>query len=73
MEFVDRERELAFLDAHFKSRRSEFLVIWGRRRVGKTALLQNFVAGRPVVYHMAVRTTPTDELRRLSVRLGFGL
>jgi AAA+ ATPase superfamily predicted ATPase len=69
MEFVDRQRELAFLDSHFKSQKAEFLVIWGRRRVGKTALLQSFVAKRPVAYHMAVRTTPADELRRLSARL----
>ncbi len=69
MEFVNRQTELRFLDSHFNRRGPGLLVIWGRRRVGKTALLQNFVEGKPVVFHMAVRTTPTDELRRISSRL----
>jgi len=69
MTFVDRKPEMAFLEEHFGRRGAGLLVIWGRRRVGKTALLQNFSAGKPVMYHMAVRTTPSDELRRVSDRL----
>ncbi len=67
--FVNRKKELDFLKGHYKGRQAEFLVIWGRRRVGKTVLLQRFADGLPVIYHMAVRTTPTDELRRLSGQL----
>ncbi len=67
--FVNRKKELAFLRSHYKTQQAEFLVIWGRRRVGKTLLLQQFAKGLPVLYHMAVRTTPRDELRRLSEQL----
>ena len=67
MTFVDREQELAFLKRHFASRKAELLVIWGRRRVGKTMLLQRFGESRAVLHHIAVRTTPTDELRPVAL------
>ena len=35
--FIGRERELNTLDGLFKSDKYEFAVIYGRRRVGKTA------------------------------------
>jgi AAA+ ATPase superfamily predicted ATPase len=44
--FVDRETELAFLERAWKSKRAELIVVYGRRRVGKTALLRAFCEGR---------------------------
>ena len=66
MDFVNREQELGFLRRHFSSEKAELLVIWGRRRVGKTFLLQHFARGLPVIYHMGVRTTPVESLNRIS-------
>ena len=37
--FIGRERELQELNRLFESDRFEFAVIYGRRRVGKTALI----------------------------------
>ena len=37
--FIGRERELNTLDNLYKSNKFEFAVICGRRRVGKTALI----------------------------------
>ena len=37
--FVGRERELETLNRLYTSDRFEFVVIYGRRRVGKTALI----------------------------------
>lgn len=37
--FIGRKRELATLDKLYKSGKFEFAVIYGRRRVGKTALI----------------------------------
>jgi AAA+ ATPase superfamily predicted ATPase len=34
-EFVDRERELAWLEERFQSGGAELLVIYGRRRLGE--------------------------------------
>jgi len=69
--FVDRERELRFLTESFSRSSSELLLLYGRRRVGKTTLLQRFAetARLPVLYHVSVQTTAKHELARLSGRL----
>jgi AAA+ ATPase superfamily predicted ATPase len=42
--FLDRERELALLRDRYQSDRAEFVVIYGRRRVGKTELIEQFIS-----------------------------
>ena len=51
--FIDRAAEMTFLEERYDSGRFEFLVLYGRRRVGKTELLRNFVEGRPHIYFLA--------------------
>lgn len=51
--FVDRERELAFLEERYASGDAELLIIYGRRRIGKTELLLHFVRGKGHVYFLA--------------------
>jgi AAA+ ATPase superfamily predicted ATPase len=50
-DFVNRQRELAALDGFWASRRAECVPITGRRRVGKTFLLEHFAEGRRAVYY----------------------
>lgn len=38
--FVDREADLRFLEKKYRSDNPELITIYGRRRVGKTRLLQ---------------------------------
>ena len=40
--FIGRENELQLLEDLYTSSKFEFLVLYGRRRVGKTSLLQEF-------------------------------
>lgn len=40
--FIGREKEILKLDQYMKSSKSEFIVIYGRRRVGKTFLIRYF-------------------------------
>lgn len=70
-DFVDREEELAFFGRAFSRKSAELLILFGRRRVGKTALLQQFVqkSAMPILYHVAVQTTVKEELARFSSRL----
>ena len=57
--FVNRERELAFLRQAFARQSAELVILYGRRRVGKTFLLQRFVeiAPRPAHTHWLMCTT----------------
>jgi len=61
--FLGRDRELAFLDELHASTRPELFVLYGRRRVGKTELLQQFCAKRRAVYFLAAQVREKDNLR----------
>jgi len=64
--FVNRERELEALEARYKSDRAEFVVLTGRRRVGKTALLTAFARGKRALCFTAYLDSEASQLRRLS-------
>ena len=46
--FIGRERELSSLEKLYRSDKFEFAVVYGRRRVGKTALLSHFIKDKNV-------------------------
>ncbi|MFI7585909.1 ATP-binding protein [Spongisporangium articulatum] len=64
--FVNRVRELA--DLHTWAERTDARpgLVWGRRRVGKTALLQEFARGRRSVFHTGAGRAAQGELLQLS-------
>lgn len=68
--FVDRESELRLLRDHLGRLGGGLFVLYGRRRVGKTALLRELLAGQPrAAYHVGTRSTMIEELGRLSREL----
>ncbi|MEM1598803.1 MAG: ATP-binding protein [Pyrobaculum sp.] len=64
-EFVDRERELEVLESLWRSPGAQLVVIYGRRRVGKTALVRRFLAGKRGVYHMCTLDTIERNVREM--------
>ena len=64
--FIGRERELASLNRMYASDRFEFAVIYGRRRVGKTALISRFISDKKAVYFMGVESNAKQNLENLS-------
>ena len=61
--FIGRAHELAVLNEFADSDRPELFVLHGRRRVGKTELLQRLCAGRRAVYFLAAQVRDKDNLR----------
>ena len=47
MEFVNRTKELEALERQYREGESSFVVIYGRRRVGKTTLISRFLDSHP--------------------------
>lgn len=67
--FYGRKNELRLLNERFDSDRFEFLPIYGRRRVGKTALIQEFIRDKPHVYYSAINGTHETNMARLSAKV----
>lgn len=70
MKFVDRETELRWLDERWSARDPQLLIVYGKRRVGKTELLKQFIRDKPAVYVLADRRPEPDQLREVATRLG---
>jgi AAA+ ATPase superfamily predicted ATPase len=65
-EFVGRQDELARLEEWWTGPAPRPALIWGRRRVGKTALLQRFAQGRRFVFHTGANRAGPGELAEFS-------
>lgn len=48
--FINRKNEIRILEDIYKSKSSSLVVIYGRRRVGKTELSREFIKGKKAVY-----------------------
>lgn len=66
MEFLDRRDELDMLEARWGGASAHLLVVWGRRRVGKTELLSRFIEGRRGLLLEATAGTVADQLGDLT-------
>ena len=64
--FIGRERELNALERLYQSNKFEFAVIYGRRRVGKTALINKFIDDKNAIYFMGVESNAKQNLENLS-------
>ncbi|MFH1633712.1 MAG: ATP-binding protein [Chloroflexota bacterium] len=69
--FFGRNAELQLLDDLWGSPRATMLILYGRRRVGKTSLLTHWMgpASRRALYWVATPTTTQEQLRSFSQAL----
>lgn len=66
MTFVNRSQELAFLEKKYRSTQAELLILYGRRRVGKTELLLRFCEKKKSAYFLGRLESREDTLRRMN-------
>ena len=64
--FIGREKELNALEKLYVSNKFEFVVIYGRRRVGKTALINKFLDDKKAIYFMGVESNTKQNLENFS-------
>jgi uncharacterized protein len=66
MPFLNRRDEIDWLSQGWSSGRAELRILYGRRRVGKSALLDEFARGKRHIVYQAVEGTIADQLRDLT-------
>ena len=64
--FVGRERELKALNEMYVSDKFECVIIYGRRRVGKTSLIQEFIKDKKSIYFLSLETNERVNLENFS-------
>ena len=64
--FIGRNKELAMLNSEYSRNAYGCIVLYGRRRVGKTALMNEFCKGKPAIVFSALKGGEKDNLRELS-------
>lgn len=64
--FIGRQQELNALNKLYNSKKFEFAVIYGRRRVGKTALINEFSKDKDTIFFTGVETNSKQNLDNFS-------
>jgi len=64
--FVGRQRELAELERRYQATGFQMVVLYGRRRVGKTRLIQEFCQNKPTLFHVGLQQSPEALLQTFS-------
>jgi hypothetical protein len=67
--FIGREKELSFLNKAYTSNKAELIVLYGRRRVGKTELLKAFCKDKRSIFYLCRKYTDEIQLQEFSKAL----
>lgn len=67
--FIGRKQELQFLEDRYKSNGGQLVVLYGRRRVGKTETLREFCKGKPHVFYSCREVSDKLQLQSFSDKL----
>lgn len=67
--FIGRETELRFLKDKYEEKKGQLIVLYGRRRVGKTETLREFCKDKPHIFFSCTQSTDRVQLARFSKQL----
>ena len=67
--FIGRKQELQFLEDKYNSKGGQLIVLYGRRRVGKTETLREFCKGKRHIFYSCREVSDKLQLRSFSEKL----
>ena len=70
--FIGRQPELEQLQNAYDSGKFECIIIYGRRRIGKTTLINQFLQDKPNIFYAATESNITDNLAALGSAIQAG-
>ena len=62
--FIGREKEIALLKETYDKPDFQMTVLYGRRRIGKSKLITEFIKGKRASYYVASKTSLEDNVRK---------
>ena len=66
MKFINRRKELEFLEKKYRSSKAELIILYGRRRIGKTELISRFCSNKKSAYFLGRLESKEDTIRRFN-------
>lgn len=58
--FVDRKNEMQFLETEYTKEESSFVIVYGRRRIGKTSLLSEFIKDKDALFFLTTEESENE-------------
>lgn len=63
--FVDRKNEIDFLNQEYAKKESSLIILYGRRRIGKTSLIKEFGKNKNMIYFLATEESEAQNREML--------
>ena len=67
-ELIDREEERLLLEHEWQSAGGRLIILYGRRRIGKTRLIDEFIRDKPGILYIAEDASPHIQIAQLKAR-----
>ena len=61
--FINRKSELTFLNEQYKMESSSMVILYGRRRIGKTSLINEFIKDKPNLFFLASEESEEENMK----------
>ena len=67
--FIGREKELKFLQDKYAEKKCQLIVLYGKRRIGKTETLREFCKHKPHIFYSCTQSTDQIQLAKFSKQI----
>jgi len=67
--FINREKELEFLNDLYGKKGPKLVIVYGRRRLGKTEIVKKFMEGKKGIYFLADKRGTAENVSRLREKM----
>jgi hypothetical protein len=67
--FIGRQKELSLLEDEWNKTNGRLIILYGRRRIGKTRLITEFTSNKNGIFYFAEDTSPHIQINRLQEKI----
>ncbi len=67
--FIGRQKEIALLENEWNKTNGKLIILYGRRRIGKTRLITEFISDKKGIFYFAQDTSPRIQIAGLQEKI----